>query len=165
MEKENLGLKIGIVFYLASMIGYVYELILNLIFNGKIFSHGFLKGPWLPIYGFGALLILLINKFQKQPLVIFFLSFFITGFLEGISGYLLLKIFKMRLWDYTGKFLNIGGFVCFLSAFCFGIGGLLVTYILYPLVQKLLKKVNNKDLTYILTLITVIFSLDLIHNI
>ncbi len=163
--KDNLVIKIGLIFYISSIIGYFYELILNFIYQGKFFSHGFLKGPWLPIYGLGALLVLLLYKFHHKPLVIFFLSFFITGALEGLSGYFLLKFLKMRLWDYTGYFLNINGYVCFLSAFCFGIGGLLVTYVLYPLVLKMIEKFNKNYLKTVLAIITLIFSGDLLYKI
>ena len=143
MENEKV-IKLGVLFYMCSILGYFYELILNYLHTHKIFSHGFLKGPWLPIYGTGSLVIILINKYKKYPLVIFLLSFILTGIVEYTGGLLLLKVLKMRLWDYTGMFLNIDGLVCFLSAFCFGIGGLIVIYIIYPLIDKLLKKVNLK---------------------
>ena len=66
----------------------------------------------------------------------------------------------MRLWDYTGYFLNINGLVCFLSAFCFAVGGLLVTYVLYPLVLKIINKCNLKYLKIILIFISILFSID-----
>lgn len=160
--KNDLIIKIGITFYLSSFLGYLYELILCYIYNGKIFSHGFFFGPWLPIYGFGALLIMGLQKYQDKPLVIFFLSFFLSGLLEGISGYLLLKVLKTRLWDYTGYIFNIGGYVCLLSAFCFGIGGVILTYIINPLVDKLLKMVNKKKIREVLSLISGLFGLDVI---
>ncbi len=144
--KNEIVIKIGVMFYLCSILGYFYELILNLFYNGKLYSHGILNGPWLPIYGVGSLIILLLNKYKKKPLVIFILSFLLTGALEGISGFVLLKLAKKRLWDYTGHFLNIGGFVCFLSAFCFGIGGLLVIYLIYPLVKKIIEKIKREHL-------------------
>ena len=162
MKEDNLIVKIGLVFYLASIIGYFYELILNFTYQGKIFSHGILNGPWLPIYGTGALLIMFLNKYRNSPLAIFILSFFITGLLEGLSGFLLLKILKMRLWDYTGHFLNIGGFVCLLSAFCFGIGGLLVIYVLLPVVEKIIKKFKTFRLKKLLLIISLLFGGDII---
>ena len=163
-DKENMVVKLGLLFYICSIIGYFYELLIYFIFNGKIFSHGFLNGPWLAIYGIGSLFILLLNKYRDNFLIIFLASFFITGFFEGLSGYLLLKILKIRLWDYTGYFLNINGFVCFLSAFCFGIGGLLVIYLIYPLVEKIVKKIKISNLKRILGLLTIFFTTDLIAS-
>ena len=161
-EKEDLIIKLAILFYFCSILGYIYELILNFIYSGKLFSHGILYGPWLPIYGTGSLLIMLFSKYKKKPLLIFILSFFITGLLEYICGFILLTFFKMRLWDYTGYFLDIGGHVCLLSAFCFGLGGLLITYLIYPFIEKLYNKINKNLIKIILTIVSSIFLIDII---
>jgi len=137
INNEELIIKLATLFYLCSIFGYLYELILCYFYSGKVFSHGILYGPWLPIYGTGALLVMLFYKYKKKPLIIFLLSFFITGIFEYLCGFILLKFLKMRLWDYTGYFLNINGLVCFLSAFCFAIGGLLIIYLIYPFVKKI----------------------------
>lgn len=164
MKKEKI-IKLGVLFYLTSILGYLYELIIHYYYTNKIFSHGMLKGPWLPIYGIGALLISNLSKFKQNPLKIFVLTFFITGFFEGISGYLLLKIFKIRLWDYTGRFLNINGFVCFISALCFAIGGLIIIYLLMPLINKIVDKIDKKYIKITLILLSVVFSIDLFTSI
>lgn len=163
--KEDLIIKLGLLFYFCSIFGYIYELILTYFSTGKIFSHGILKGPWLPIYGTGSLLIILFYKYKKKPLIIFILSFLTTGILEYICGLILLNVFHMRLWDYTNYFFNIDGLVCFLSAFCFGIGGLLITYVIYPIIKKIASKINSKTLKYILIIISIIFSGDIIASI
>ncbi len=152
---------LGTTFYICSILGFLYELVLSYAYNGKFFSHAFLYGPYLPIYGLGAILISLFSKYKKYPLVIFALSFFTSAFFEDLSGLLLLKIFKIRLWDYTNHFLNIGGFVCFLSAFTFGLMGLILTYIILPLIKKLVKK-YRENLKIILRVLSSIFITDLI---
>lgn len=164
-EKENLVIKLGLLFYFCSFLGYVYELILCYFDTGKMYSHGILQGPWLPIYGTGSLLIMLFYKYRKSPFLIFVLSFFITGVLEYVCGLILLNIFKMRLWDYTGYFLNIDGLVCFLSAFCFGVGGLLITYLIYPLINKILNKLDKRIIKTFLLIISVMFLGDIIATI
>ena len=163
--KKDLMVKVGILFYLTSILGYIYELILCFIYNGRVYNRGFLYGPWLPIYGIGALLVLSINKLKNKPWLIFILSFFITGILEYFSGLALWKFYHKRLWNYRGEFLNIGGFVCLLSATCFGIGGLFITYVIYPLIEKLVKKANTNILKIDLSILTFIFSFDLIATI
>lgn len=164
IEKENL-IKITILFYICSIIGYIYEMILCLIYNGKFISHGILYGPWLPIYGTGAILITYLNKYRKNPIKIFLLSFFITGILEYVCGFILLKFFNLRLWDYRGWFLNIDGFVCFLSAFIFGLGGLLIIYLLLPFIKSLYKLVNKKLLKIILWTLNILFVSDILLTI
>ena len=159
---NDLVIKIGLIFYLSSILGYIYELILCYYYTGKVFSHGFLSGPWLPIYGIGFLVILLINKYKDKPLIIFALSFLITGILEYASGLFLLKVFKMRLWDYTGRMFNINGLVCLLSAFCFGIGGLIITYFIEPMIDKIIKLFNKKQIVSILKSLNCLFIMDII---
>lgn len=164
MKEEKL-IKIGVTFYISSILGFIYELILNLIKRGK-YNRGILYGPWLPIYGTGAvLIIILLNKYQKKPYLIFILSFLLTGTLELIIGFILHYFLKMRLWDYTGWFMNIKGYVCLLSAFCFGIGGLLIIYLLKPLIDKLITPKNKKIFKNLLIILTVIFGFDIIATI
>lgn len=166
MKEKNINIiNLAILFYLCSIIGYLYELILSLIFNGKLLSHGILYGPWLPIYGTGSIFVTILNKYKKHPLLIFLLSFFITGILEYICGYLLLRFLNKRLWDYRGWFLNINGFVSFLSAFCFGIGGLIIIYFLLPSIKKIVSKIKKKYLITSLSIISIIFSSDVLLTI
>ena len=163
--KKELVIKLGLLFYFCSILGYLYELLLHFIYNGSFFSHGILYGPWLPIYGSGSLLIMSIYKYKNKPILIFLLSFFITGLLEYLSGLVLLKILNIRLWDYTGMFLNISGHVCFLSALCFGLGGLLITYVIYPFIEKIYLRIKDKYLKFILSSISFIFLIDVIATI
>ncbi len=164
MKEEKL-IKIGVTFYISSVIGFLYELIISLIKTGK-YHRGILFGPWLPIYGTGTVLIIaLLNKYKKKPYLIFILSFFLTGILELIIGFILNKFLNMRLWDYTGWFLNIKGYVCLLSAFCFAIGGLLAIYVLKPLVDKLINNKNSKIIKKVLVIISLFFGLDIIATI
>ena len=71
----------------------------------------------------------------------------------------------MRLWDYRDWILNIDGFVCFASAFCFGVGGLVIIYLINPLIEKIIKKVNNKFLKVVISLLTGLFIIDVIFTI
>ena len=159
---DDLIIKIGLLFYLSSILGYIYELILCYFYTGKLFSHGILSGPWLPIYGIGSLFILLINRYKDKPLIIFALSFLITGILEYTSGLFLLKVFKMRLWDYTNRIFNIDGLVCLLSAFCFGIGGLIITYLIEPFINKILQVCSKEKINKILNILNSMFIGDII---
>lgn len=164
MSSEKV-VKVSLVFYISSVLGFLYELIISLVKNGR-YHQGILFGPWLPIYGTGASLIfLLLKKYKKKPHIIFILSFFLTGFLELILGFIIHKFLHMRLWDYTGYFLNFKGYVCLLSAFIFGAGGLLTIYILEPIINKIYNKINKKILKIVLIIISVFFSIDIIATI
>lgn len=162
-EKTNDNIiKLAVLFYTCSIIGYIYEVILALIMDGKLTNPGILTGPWLPIYGTGSLIISLFNKFKRKPLIIFLCSFFSSGILEYICGYILLEFFNKRLWDYTGWFLNIDGFVCFLSAFCFAAGSLIIIYYLMPLINKIVRRTNTVITKAVLITLSILFLGDII---
>ena len=148
-EKYELDFKTKICMYLitfliGSFVGYIYEILYYLIMENKLMNRGFLYGPYLPVYGFGAVFILwLLKKFKKNPLVVFLLSILITGVVEYITGYLMYDIYNRTWWDYTGAFLNIDGYVCLRSVLTFGIGGLLLIYVIEPIVAKFSVTLNS----------------------
>lgn len=152
-----------LIFLAGSLAGFIYEEIFYLITDHELVKRGFLYGPYLPVYGFGAVLIaLLLKRFKKNPLIVFILAMLVTGILEYLTGYLLWEIYHKMWWDYTGLFLNIDGYVCLRSVISFGIGGLLLIYIIEPLISKLISKITNYKI-YIASYITcVVFIFDLI---
>lgn len=125
--------------------------------EGIIVNRGYLYGPYLPVYGVGALLIyLLLNRFKKQPILVFLLSFIITGIVEYLTGLWMWEVYHRRWWDYTGLFLNIDGYVYFRSLFTFAIASLALIYLVVPLIDKLIKKMgNNGSFTLSLTIGTI----------
>ena len=86
---------------------------------------GFLYGPYLPIYGFGAVLMLLaLQALAEQPDLVFLLGAALSGAVEWLSGEALWALYGQRWWDYTGYPYQIRGFVCLHSVLAFGLGGL-----------------------------------------
>lgn len=133
-----------ITFIVGSIVGYIYEIIYYLIIDKELVNRGFLYGPYLPVYGFGAVFMLwLIKRFKKDPLIVFLLGVLITGIVEYITGYLMFHIYHRTWWDYTGLFLNINGYVCLRSVLTFGIGGLILIYVVDPIISKLSKNLNS----------------------
>ncbi|MGN0992322.1 MAG: putative ABC transporter permease [Bacilli bacterium] len=134
-----------LIFFIGSVVGYIYEVIFYLLFDHELVNRGFLYGPYLPVYGFGAvILVFLLKRFKKNPLVVFLLAMFVTGVVEYFTGYLMWQIYHKMWWDYTGLFLNIDGYVCLRSVLTFGIGGILLIYLIEPLVCKFISSVKKK---------------------
>ena len=154
-----------IIFFIGSFIGYLYEVIFYLLDDHKLVNRGFLYGPYLPVYGFGAiLLILTLRKFKKNPLLIFILAMVVTGITEYVAGFLVYKIYHEMWWDYTGLFLNINGYVCLRSVSFFAISGLLLVYLIEPTLRKIYNK-YPKPFTYTSYILSSLFMLDYIINI
>lgn len=161
-QRTNLYQKILIIFFIGAIVGYLYEVIFYYFTEHRLDNAGILFGPWLPIYGFGAVFISLIApKVKKHPLLLFFGCMLVTGILEYIVGFISVNVFDKKLWDYSGLFLNINGYVCLRSVLTFAIGGLFLVYIVEPFITKLQQnKKYYKYLHNILIIITIIFILD-----
>ena len=163
-KKTKIGIYIFI-FLIGAIIGFIYEEIFCLLFDHELVKRGFLYGPYLPVYGFGAvLMIMLLKRFKKNPLIVFLLAMLLTGILEYFTGYLLFQIYHKTWWDYTGLFLNIDGYVCLRSVLTFGIGGLLLIYIVDPLVCKLAAKAKNYQFAILSFAIVCVFFVDFIFT-
>jgi len=123
-------------FFIFSIIGYIIEVV-NISINDKklILSRGFLIGPYLPIYGIGALLMTqFLSKYENEVITLFVMGMVICSILEYITSYVLEKIFNVRWWDYSKRKYNIDGRICLENGFLFGIGGVAVVKILNPFV-------------------------------
>lgn len=140
-----------LIFIIGCFVGWVYEEAFYWITEGMLRNRGVLYGPWLPIYGIGALGIYAMKPFKKRPLALFLLCAGITGAVEYIIGIISIKFFNMRLWDYRGLFLNIRGIVCFRSVISFALLGLFFHYIVEPNAYKLFNK-TSKNLIRIISL-------------
>lgn len=151
------------VFFVASIIGWIYEMIFYKVTENILENRGFLYGPYVPVYGFGAILIVLILKrIKKHPIALFLGTAIVTGILELIVGEFMLLIWHKRWWDYTGLFLNIDGQVCLRSVISFAVGGLGLIYLIEPYINKKNKTISNRNKKIIYTSIVAIMLIDLI---
>ena len=123
----------------SGLFGWIYEFFFYYINFGmkKFYWQGGNFLPWINIYAYGAIMIMiLVRKFKRKPLLVFLIAFFSTGVLEYFSGYVIYKYFGgLRLWDYNTEiwnFLNIDGFVCFRSVFFFGLSSFILVYLMIP---------------------------------
>ena len=131
-------------FVVYALIGYISEVLYCSVPMRRLVNRGFLHGPYLPIYGFGALLILIpLQFFDTHPVLVFFIAFFLTSALEYVTSFLLEKIFQTKLWDYSDKFANIHGRVCLLNSTLFGLMGLITLYWVHPHVVRFISDIPD----------------------
>lgn len=154
-----------LIFIVGAFVGYIYEVIFCIVQDHELVNRGVLYGPYLPIYGAGAVFIYFLKPLKKHPVLLFISVMLITGILEYIIGFLVLDFWDKRLWDYTGLFLNIGGFVCIRSVISFAIGGLILMYLVDPILEKFVNKISNRSELTICTTFILIFLVDIILSI
>ncbi len=155
--------------FLAGAVGgFLYEeiycLIINTWLEGMPFPwRGFLYGPYLPIYGFGVLILYFVfHRVHKHPLLVFFGTILVTGVLEYVCGWAFLTFAGYRLWNYSGRFMNFGGHVSLQTLIIFGILSLVSAYVVQPLVFRTYLKSSPKKRTVIAAVCLGIILTDLI---
>lgn len=124
-------------FFMYSMIGWVCEEVFCRALDGYWENRGFLYGPYLPIYGVGAVMMsLLLRRFRDRPVQLFLMAGLLSSILEYISGWVMETIWGRSWWDYSQAFLNIDGRVCLRGAVLFAIAGLLLVYLIEPVAKR-----------------------------
>lgn len=134
-----------LLFFILAFLGWLWEVILFLFTEHAFINRGVYRGPYLPIYGIGGLLLcLLLGSFRKKPLCVFGISLVVCSVLEYLASYFLERRWGIRWWDYSGHFLNINGRICLLGALVFGLGGTALVCLFLPFYEKLYLKVSKK---------------------
>jgi len=107
-------IKLGIYFYLTSFLGWILESLFKTVQNKKISNSGFLYGPFVPIYGFGSLIIYFSSLILKDNSMVFqvLMYSFLAVSLEYFVSYFFEKMFNMKLWDYKDEKFNLNGRIC-----------------------------------------------------
>lgn len=132
-------------FFTLSFVGWLWEGAIYLVTQHEFVNRGVCKGPYLPIYGVGGLLLwFLLHKLSRKPVQTFFLSALVCSVLEYFTGFFLEWKWGRRWWDYSGYFMNLHGHVCLLSALAFGLAGMALNCILMPWYMKLYHKVSRR---------------------
>lgn len=126
-----------LLFFLLAFVGWLWEVILFLVTDHALINRGVYRGPYLPIYGAGGLLLcLLLHRLRKQPALVFLISMAICSALEYFTSFFLEMLWGIRWWDYSSHFLNLRGRICLAGAVVFGLGGVLLICAFLPLYDK-----------------------------
>ena len=127
-----------LVFYLYCMLGWCFESTVVSVGQRRLVNRGFLRGPMLPIYGFGAVILLHVSLPLKQhPVWLYLASMIAATVFEYIVGVVMEKIFKVKYWDYSKQRFQFQGYVCLRSSLCWGFLGLILTSVIHPPIEKL----------------------------
>ena len=154
-----------LMFFMFAFIGWAWEVIVFLIQNGTFVNRGSLYGPWVPIYGAGgALILIVVCKLRTRPVLEFFSIMAVCGVVEYLTSYVMEKLYDMRWWDYSGYFLNLNGRICAEGLFAFAALGCMLVYFLGPQLDNMLMRANQKKLVAITVILLAFFSCDVVYS-
>lgn len=164
-----------LLFVSMAIFGFIVEInfyhINSLIKDGKDmwFWRGSAFGPWIDIYGLGAVCAFLLTyRFRKKPWLVAIISGVVLSLMELIAGMAIYYLdHGRREWNYNEEiwtFGNIGGFICGRNIFCFCLAGPFVVYLIVPAIMWLAKKINRKVFLCIAYVLGGIVLADMIYN-
>ncbi len=133
------NLFLWLIFY--SFAGWVYETILCSITQKKFVNRGFLNGPLCPIYGCGAILLILVLSPIRNPVILFLAGMLLTCSVEYFTSWLLEKLFHAKWWDYSEYRFQINGRVCLAGALVFGAFSVVLLLWIHPFVRRVTEQI------------------------
>lgn len=152
-----------LLFMLYSFFGWIIEMLVVAMEKGKFTPRGFLIGPYLPIFGVGAISItLLLSNYKNDIFVLFIMSAFLGAILEYVVSYVFEKLFKTRWWNYEHDKFNLNGRVCLSATIGFGILGLMVIEFFNPIFLTLINNMNPITQNILAIILLIIFITDII---
>lgn len=150
-----------LLFFSLAFVGWLWEVMLYFFTEHAFINRGVYRGPYLPIYGVGGLLLCLcFSSMKKKPIRVFFLSAILCCVLEYLTSYFLELRFGIKWWDYSGHFFNIGGRICLLGATAFGFGGVALVCLYLPLYNRIYCGISRKWRITLCFLLLVVFVAD-----
>lgn len=150
-------------FVIISHLAWIWEGILTMYEVGEFVNRGFLHGFWLPIYGSGSiLLIMLLGRSKRSALMIFISSMIICGTIEYMTSLILEQIFHKKWWDYSYLRYNFNGRICLPSMIMFGIAGCLLIYYIAPFLNRQINRIPLKMQKFICIIFCTCFFIDIL---
>lgn len=156
-------------FLLYSILGYLLETLAAFITKSN-FKSGILFGPWTPVYGMGAVLIILISRYffvnlhmprWKETIIVFIVITFVLTLIEWIGGIGIEFLFKKVFWDYSSDPTSIGHYISLRMSLIWGIGSILFIYVIYPFLKNFIKHIP----LYVTVPFALLFLFDVVYTI
>lgn len=152
-------------FYIYCFFGWIIESTYVSVCTGNWVNRGFMRGPVIPIYGTGAIIILFaVIPFRTSPILVFILGTIAASVLEFVTGFVMERIYKVRYWDYSDKPFNLCGYICLFNSLCWGVLSILLIYLVHSWVEKGVLFLNDMVLLSIDSGISSLFIVDLFNS-
>ncbi|MCM1343511.1 MAG: putative ABC transporter permease [Lachnospiraceae bacterium] len=148
-------------FYFYCFMGWCIESAHVSIRTRKLTNRGFMRGPFLPLYGSGAIMMLVVSMPFQDSIILTYLAGCVGAtILEYITGVTMEALFKVRYWDYSNQKFNFQGHICLGTTLSWGLLTILMTEIVHVPVEKLMLSIPYRILTIVTIFLTVIIAVD-----
>lgn len=152
-----------LLFYIYCFFGWCFESAYVSACQRRFVNRGFVRLPLLPIYGTGALCILLFClPYRGNYPLVFVLGVIFPTILEYIVGWSMERLFKMTYWDYSNKKINLHGYICLSSSIAWGVLSLLLIHLIHPPIERLLSHIPPLIGWILVIPVSIVFAADFI---
>ncbi len=153
-------------FYFYCFLGWIWETCYVSVLKAKWVNRGFMRGPFLPIYGSGAIVVLIFTlPFRTNPGLVFVVGMASATILEYFTGAAMEQMFHVRYWDYSNQRLNLNGHICVTSSLAWGMFSVILTLYGHTPVERLVSCMSINVLEVIVFVLTVYISIDMAESV
>lgn len=143
-------------FYFYCFAGWCFESVYVSLKSHKWVNRGFMRGPFLTLYGSGAIMMLVVSRpFVDNMLLTYAAGVVGATALEYVTGVAMETLFKVRYWDYSQRFMNFQGHICLRSSLTWGVFTVLMTRVIHRPVEKMMYMMPEHVLYYATVILTV----------
>ena len=148
-------------FYFYCFVGWCIESTYVSIHQKRLVNRGFMRGPFLPLYGSGGIMMLVVSMpFQDHLILVYIAGCIGATILEYVTGVTMEALFKVRYWDYSDKKFNFQGHICLGTSLAWGLLTILMTRLVHKPVEHLVLMVPATMLTVVTLVLTVVIACD-----
>ena len=153
-------------FYIYCFFGWCFESTYVSLRKHRFVNRGFLHSPLLPIYGSGAVVMLLVTlRIRSYVVLMFFAGMIGATALELVAGLVMEAVFEVKYWDYSNQKFNYKGVICLSSSFCWGLFTVLLNKVIHQPVESFVLGLPAAAVTVTVCVISVIFLCDTVVSV
>ena len=142
-------------FYFYCFCGWCFESAYVSVRRRKLTNRGFMRGPFLPIYGSGAIMMLVVSMPFRDNIFLTYLAGCVGATaLEYVTGVVMEALFKVRYWDYSNQKFNFQGHICLSSTLVWGVFTVVLTRFIHVPVERMVLAIPSKVLTVVTLILT-----------
>lgn len=148
-------------FYFYCFFGWCFESTYVSIKSRKLVNRGFMRGPFLPLYGSGGIMMLVVSMpFQDNVLLTYIAGVIGATALEYVTGVTMEALFKVRYWDYSKNKFNFQGHICLGSSLAWGFLTILMTKVIHKPIEHFVLSIPGTVLTVVTCILTIYIVVD-----
>ncbi len=148
-------------FFIYSFLGWVLETVYASVQQRRFVNRGFLNGPFCPIYGSGAILVILLLDYLPPNIFVLFVGgTILASALEYLTGYIMETAFHTKWWDYSLDRFNLRGRICLKYSLLWGILSVFLLKVIHPAIQSILALYPEKWINVTVQLLAIYFIID-----